>query len=335
MIVYLVTQRGRGTTEYVNSWGETPNSRMRYLVYHDLRQMRQLERGTYLFTDHERLAPADLELARQLWRRLSDAGPPMRLVNDPSKVLGRLDLQRRLFDEGINRFRTVRANEPIETLESLRYPVFVREEKAHRGPLTPLLESSGDVSRVLRRLRVQGYYRKDLLVVEFCATADASGVIRKYAAFRVAGKVLPRHVLFSRDWNVKTTDLKDPYLEAEANEYLETNPHASEIARIFDLAGIEFGRIDYGMLDGRLQVWEINTNPTVRALTPRLTAGFEALDDVATRPGDRAIPWSISPELERALKMARRMRFLTEKHREFAANVRERLQRLSSGTGER
>jgi hypothetical protein len=328
MIFYLVSERGGGTTAYVSSWGAVPNSRMRYLVYNDLREMRKLERGTYLFTDHERLAPADLLLARRLWGRLSDAGPPMRLVNDPSKVLNRFDLQHRLFDEGINEFRTVRANEPIESLESLRYPVFVREERAHRGPLTPLLYRPDDVVRVLRGLRIRGYYRQNLLVVEFCATADTSGVVRKYAAFCVAGKVLPRHVLFSRSWNVKTTDLEDPSFETERNEYLETNPHASRIARIFDLAGMDFGRIDYSVLDGRLQVWEINTNPTVRALTPRLTACFEELDDVVTSPGDQWVPWSVSSELDRALKLARRMRFLTEKHRELAAIARELFHRV-------
>jgi hypothetical protein len=332
MIFYLVTQRGYGTTAYPSSWGTAPNSRMRYLVYNELREMRQLARATYLFTDHERLAPADLMLARQLWDHLSDAGPPMRLVNDPSKALNRFDLQRRLFDEGINRFRTVRANEPRETLESLRYPVFVREEKAHRGPLTPLLHSPGDLVRVLRGLSIRGYYRKDLLVVEFCATADKSGVIRKYAAFRVAGKVLPRHLLFSRSWNVKTTDLDDPSFEVERNEYLESNPHASEIARIFDLARMDFGRIDYSLLDGRLQVWEINSNPTVRIVTPRLTECFEALDDVVTSPGDQRIPWGVGPELDRAMKLARRMRFLTQKHREFAVRISELLRRAGPAT---
>jgi hypothetical protein len=33
--------------------------------------------------------------------------------------------------------------------------------------------------------------------------------------------------------------------------------------RIFDRAGITYGRIDYGLLSGRIQVWEINTNPMV------------------------------------------------------------------------
>jgi D-alanine-D-alanine ligase-like ATP-grasp enzyme len=29
------------------------------------------------------------------------------------------------------------------------------------------------------------------------------------------------------------------------------------------MAGIEYGRVDYTVHDGRLQIWEINTNPTI------------------------------------------------------------------------
>ena len=320
MIFYLVTERGRGTTAYVSSWGPTAESRMRYLTYNSLREMRTLERATYLFTDHERLAPAELELARELWTTLTDAGPPMRLLNDPFKVLSRFDLITRLADAGVNRFRGVRATEPTDVLASLRYPVFVREEAAHTGPLTPLIDDSNDLDRTLRRLRARGYYPRDLLVVEFCDTADASGVIRKYAAFFVGGKVLPRHVLFSRDWNLKTKDLEGAAFDAERDEYLKANPHAAELARIFDHAGIDYGRIDYGLLDGKPQVWEINTNPTVRTVTWHLTAAFEALDDVSPA-SDRAVPWSVAPELDRALRIARRKRFLTQKHRAIAARV--------------
>lgn len=318
MIFYLVTERGRGTTAYVTSWGPGPESRMRYLTYNSLRETRELERATYLFTDHERLAPPELELARRLWRTLSDARPPLRLLNDPFRVLGRLDLLTLLADQGINRFRGVRASAPSDVLASLRYPVFVREEAAHTGPLTPLIEDVDALVRTLRRLRARGYYRRDLLVVEFCDTADGSGVIRKYAAFFVGNKVLPRHVLFGRDWILKTTELEGPAFDAERDEYLKANPHATEIARIFELARIDFGRIDYGLLDGKPQVWEINTNPTVRTVTWHLTHFFEGLDDVA--PG-RSIPWSVDPELDRALRTARRKRFLTQQHRAIAARL--------------
>jgi len=314
MIYYLVVAPRSGMTAYVNSWGPAPNSRMRYLIYNDLRYMRQLERATYIFTDHERLSPPQVQLSRQLWTTLSAVRPAVRLVNDPSKMLGRLDFLRRLHEEGINRFRAVSAREPVEVLRSLRYPVFVREERAHLGTLTPLLHRPEDLLRVLRRMPLRGYYKRDLLVVEFCDTSDASGIYRKYSAFRIAGKIIPRHVLFSRSWNLKQPDLEDPALQAEHDEYLATNPHEAELAPIFDLGGFDYGRIDYSLLDGKFQVWEVNSNPTVRHLTPRLTAGFEEMDDVASTPQD-PIPWSVSPELDRALKWARRRRYLTMEHR--------------------
>lgn len=60
----------------------------------------------------------------------------------------------------------------------------------------------------------------------------------------------------------------DPSLSLEESlaiehAYLDANPHEAELREIFDLAGINYCRIDYGMKDGHIQVWEINTNPTI------------------------------------------------------------------------
>ena len=44
---------------------------------------------------------------------------------------------------------------------------------------------------------------------------------------------------------------------------MEENPHQDALREIFGLAGIDYGRMDYGLLDGKVQVWEINTNPTI------------------------------------------------------------------------
>ena len=49
----------------------------------------------------------------------------------------------------------------------------------------------------------------------------------------------------------------------EELEYIEANPHAEVLRRAFDLARIEYGRADYGVVDGRVEIWEINTNPYV------------------------------------------------------------------------
>jgi hypothetical protein len=40
-------------------------------------------------------------------------------------------------------------------------------------------------------------------------------------------------------------------------------PHREELRQIFDLAGITYGRIDYGLRAEKIQVWEINLNPTL------------------------------------------------------------------------
>ena len=51
---------------------------------------------------------------------------------------------------------------------------------------------------------------------------------------------------------------------AEELEYLHSNPHEKEVRAIFRTwPRIEYGRIDYGLYNGRIQVWEINTNPSV------------------------------------------------------------------------
>jgi hypothetical protein len=60
-----------------------------------------------------------------------------------------------------------------------------------------------------------------------------------------------------------------------------TRPHDAGVRRIFEKANIEYGRIDYGVCrDGRIVVWEINTNPMVLMMPcdiaeERLTARFQ------------------------------------------------------------
>lgn len=297
MIFYLVTAESRNTMEqYVSAWGPAPGSRMRFLLYDDLPRLQTLDPGTYIFSDLERLSAPSIQLARQVWSVLSQAGSQVRLLNDPSRVLCRYDLLQKLFDEGINRFKAVRATESIQ---SLRYPVFVREEYRHTGSLTPLIHSPADLQSRLKSLRLQGFPFRDLLVVEFCNTSDREGVFQKYSAFNVGGEVIPRHVIFSRHWNVKKPDLLDPRLAAIQEEFLNTNPHKSWVKNIFDLSGIDYGRIDYSLLGDSPQIWEINTNPTVRKLTPRLTSAFETIDSPTGSAG--TIPLTINQNLTEAI----------------------------------
>jgi len=139
----------------------------------------------------------------------------------------------------------------------------MRAEDDHAGPLTELLPTLEAARRARRRY-------PDALLVEFLDTADGDGVYRKYSAFRVGDAIVPRHVLFSRHWVVKHPELLDPAYLAEELRYLEDNPHEAALRRIFDTAGLTWGRVDYSVHDGVVQTWEINTNPLL--VTPEGTA---------------------------------------------------------------
>jgi len=274
MIFYIV-QAQHARMEYVNSWGGHPGSRMQFLFYEDLVHVQSLRPGTYIFADLETLSPGQLQLACELCDQLIRARPLAHICNHPGRVLRRLELLQKLHDEGVNCFQGVRA---CNCLDILRFPVFVRREDDHQGSLTRLLHSRYELDRMLNYLRLQGHRLSDLLVVEFWDTADAAGVFRKYSAFVVGGQVLPRHLLFGRNWNLKKPDFNSEDLIKEQREYLETNPHERFLREVSRLANIDYGRVDYSLADSAPQVWEINTHPTVLRLTPRLTAAFEALD---------------------------------------------------------
>jgi hypothetical protein len=112
-----------------------------------------------------------------------------------------------------------------------------------------------------RKLKKKGEDTEHLIAVEFCDTRSTDGLFRKYSAFRVGEVIIPGHIIFSSQWVTK--DMPPEALRDEEKEYLENNPHQDELRNIFRSANIEYGRIDYGMLNGNIQVWEINTNPVL------------------------------------------------------------------------
>ena len=106
------------------------------------------------------------------------------------------------------------------------------------------------------------------------ARSDPCGISRtgqqdlpKYAATRLGDHMIAHHIMFERRWEVKGPSLDDPEMLAEEREFQLGNPHHEMLMKVFDLANIQYGRIDYAMHNGRMQVWEINTNPTL--LYPR------------------------------------------------------------------
>ena len=288
MIFYLVTrEHGYTIRPYAEGW-----DRMRLLAYQDLFASVQCDAGTYVFTDLDRLTPSEQGLAVSVWRQLAPHAPAVRLLNDPARVPARYELLCALAHAGINRYRAWLAS---EELGGVRFPVFVRVANEHTGSLTPLLRTGAELTRALHGARLQGYRPRDLLVIEFCDTADEHGVFRKYSAFVVGDEVLPRHLFMSRHWLIKKPDLEAESFDRERDAYLWTNPHAAKLLAICREVGIDYGRVDYSMLGDDPQVWEINTNPTILQLAERLTQAFERIDVPAANPA--RIPIALDPGL--------------------------------------
>lgn len=293
MIVHIVTRPHFYTsTAYFKTWGKDLAARRKLLFYEHLTRSRSLPVGTYIFSDIERLRPDEAEMAAQVWQCLANSGHHLRLLNHPTLSMRRYELLRTLYEQGLNAFNIYRLT---ELRNPQLFPVFIRGENDHNGAVTPLLHTPAELQAAIQTLERQGCSREDKVIVEYCDTADEHGVFRKYSAFVVGDQIVPTHVFFSHHWLTKVAVTEQRISEAmlrEEQQFVETNPHADALKAIARIARIEYGRIDYGVLDGRVQVWEINTNPMLPRLnygeemrkgilqysTSRLNAAFEAVN---------------------------------------------------------
>ncbi|HEY6904140.1 MAG TPA: hypothetical protein VI216_07510, partial [Candidatus Acidoferrales bacterium] len=119
-------------------------------------------------------------------------------------------------------------------------------------------------------------------------------------------------------------------------EYVQSNPHAEWLRETFALANIRYGRIDYGLLDGKPQVWEINTNPTIvrrpeagpipeeqrrmrdpvrQVFFPSLHSALEAID--STADSSQTLPIEVSQRQRRKLDDEKRQRLRVQARRTF------------------
>jgi hypothetical protein len=261
MIHYVVPARFDYTVrEYLGYRGRNFADHFRIVDPETLQGRDSFERGTYVLVAFNELSQGMLRLLEELHARLSEAAG-VRFLNHPTRTLRRFELLNELRRLNLNDFRAVRAT---ADLSGLRYPVFLRSERFHSGTLSPLLRSVGDVERAIGRAVIQGHTIGDLLLVEFCDTADADGSYRKYAAFIVGDRIIPRHLFYGHAWMLKAEPAEfSRSIVLEERDYVFGNPHKRELAEIFAIAGIEYGRIDYGLKNGRIQTWEINLHATI------------------------------------------------------------------------
>jgi hypothetical protein len=296
--------------DYLSLWGKALDDRIRIVHYEDLLAQSSPAPGTYILAALDQLAGPSVELLAQFHQALS-RHPEFRFVNHPDRTLQRYELLVALHQAGSNEFRVLPAT---ADLDSLRLPIFLRGRSRHDGPLTPLLctrrQIDGGRALVARRLGTL----RDVMAVEFCDTADEHGIYRKYAAFFVGDRVIPRSLFHGRHWMLKqaAADFNVNW-STEELAYVVENPHHEQLSRIREIAGVEYGRIDYSIRNGRVQTWEINLKPTIGRGRLRLPSGrvpadlipirqqvkeafyrefqaaLEALDDAAPQRVDRPV----------------------------------------------
>lgn len=252
--------------EYLEDWGRGLADRVRIVQYEDAPRAEEME-GTCIFSSLDRLDERDTARAEELWEALAARGGAGRLFNHPRRTLRRRELLSQLADQGVNHFR-IHPAEPLP--DTPRFPVYLRLASRHTGARSALLHTREQMESAVHDAVERELDIEDLVFVEFLDTADEEHVYRKYGAFVVGDRIIPRHVAFSSDWMTKRYDLRGPARLAEERAYLEANPHEERLRELARRAAIDYGRFDYALLDGEIQVWEINTNPGILSPTIEL-----------------------------------------------------------------
>lgn len=266
MITYYATSpHGYTFAWFVRDWAPDLAEEVRVVGYSTLDLSAPPAPGLHVLTDFERLTAAELHLVRRLHRHLSGR-PGVRVIGDPERWLPRHPFLARLHEEGINDFRAYTLDELGGTGLQPRFPVFLRWADEHGGSLGDRIRGPRALEQRLADLathhgRRWNRVRRQLLVVEKVDASSPDGIFRKYSVARVGDAYFPRHLLTSKRWVTKNPKLFTPELVAEEEAFLADPPDMDLMKRAFEIAGIEFGRIDFGYVGGRPQIWEINTNP--------------------------------------------------------------------------
>jgi hypothetical protein len=268
MIYYVVSQRHAYTVRsFINDWAGELLQRIKVLSYESLPYSKSFRQGTYIFSDIERLTREQAKILSAIWEELSSAGNGIRLLNHPMRSMRRYKLLRTLYEQHVNSYNIYRLT---DCQSPKQFPVFIRGENDHSGSLTPLLGTQAMLDSAIDALSRRGERLRDKVMIEFCNTADSNGIFRKYSAYIIGDRIIPQHMMFGQRWMLKSVDslAKKKTDLYEERRYLRDNPHQSQLHAVFQLAGINYGRIDYSISDDGLQIWEINTNPTLMHIAP-------------------------------------------------------------------
>lgn len=199
----------------------------------------------------------EMAKACKLADRISRQKASHLIINDPRRALSKVEVLKTLHQKGINDYQayTIAERHQIKS-----YPVFLKAKESHTGPQSELLFNREDVEQVVAKHPLADD-SEDYYFVEHLSCDKSHGYTTKYSYFKFGAHLFPRHIFFSKDWMVKTRDRLSPKLAQVEHDFLSNSPHYETIQKVFDVCNLDYGRVDYSLLNGKPQIWEINTNP--------------------------------------------------------------------------
>ena len=248
--------------------------RLRFLSYDAFFQMNEIHTGVFIFTDFDRLDSDQMERAKKHAILLERADSSNVILNHPDRFLGRFDLLQTLHARDPKAPATCRL---IDWKQVRDFPVFIRGERDHLAALSGLIDTATALETTAKRLLSEHRNIDDVMIIQFQNQLNEEGFYEKYGAFRIGDTIYGQHLFQHQSWWVKdnAADWNDQQ-RARNFDYIDENPHVDMLMPIFEAAGIEYGRIDYCLMDGRVVVFEINTNPVVNARPPSRGLGYDA-----------------------------------------------------------
>lgn len=265
-MLYFVTKARSSHTIWRFIWGagwrRVPF--LRPLSYEEIFHRQRAPIGNYVFTDFDRLSPYEIQCAEQVARKVKARDPTARIYNQPARALERVPLLQQLHASGINDFGVTRIDGGARPP---RYPVFIRSEDDCKRPDTGLLQDEAAFDGAIADLHARGVPLKRRIAVEYRGEPASDGYFRKYGALRIGGRLILQHIQRNTDWYVKRGQMeRDAGFQDEFLTLYDDFTHAATLEPVFALAGLDYGRADYAFVQGRMQVYEINSNPTIPKL---------------------------------------------------------------------
>jgi nitrogen regulatory protein PII-like uncharacterized protein len=232
--------------------------------YERLFRQKELRSGTWIFTDHERLSNFEIALAAKLANKLEQGGA--QVLNHPARVHSRYELLTALRKAGINDFSVWRCESQPRPNS---FPVFIRNEFDHLSGDLELIPDQEALDAALNQMKQNGIPLTGKLVIEYAGQEVSPGVWQRFATYRVGYRMIAHHNVVDFKWVAKDVEdeqrvLAHPMFETfveNERRFVADNLYDEVLRQAFDLAGIDYGRADFSLVNGRPQIFEINTNP--------------------------------------------------------------------------